>query len=93
MPKSEQYWFVFKTDVLRLAPSRKYPGEWTLSLNDQPLPDRYSSAEEAAEKANRKDFEDENVIRLIRFSVPQDLDRWNTIESKEPDGWSTAGAS
>jgi hypothetical protein len=58
---------------------------WGLWFNGQLLCDSYSSVEEAALAANKKDFDSDDVVRICSGNyVPSDINMWQTSAPRVP---------
>lgn len=65
-----------------IAPNDEYPSKWDLWIDDQLIcPAYYSSADEAAHYASRRDFGDEELNRkFVGLRVPDDLRQWRATK-------------
>src|SRR5947207_1378816 len=83
---SEDYWHRTPSGrVVRIGRSSRNLALWAIWLDGRLVCDTFSSPEEAAERANRRDFSDEDAVELFRgVSVPYDLTRWRR---SPPEQW------
>jgi hypothetical protein len=72
---SDSYWY----KSYRIGRTSYDASRWGVSFEGQLLCDSYGSAEEAALAANKKDFDNEDAVRICGGSyAPSDLSMWRT---------------
>ena len=64
-----------------ISRNEEYPSKWDLRIEEKLIYPCYSSPEEAAYKASRHDFGDEELEQLyIGLRVPGELERWTICD-------------
>jgi hypothetical protein len=77
---SDSRWYrASKSKVVRISRTDHDAYRWGVWLNERLLCDSYSSAEEAALAANRKNFDNDDAVRIFSGTyVPSDINMWQT---------------
>ncbi len=80
----QSFWYrASRRNVVRI--SEIDGSRWGVYLNEILICNSFGSAEEAAERANKKDFDTETAVeRFGGVYVPWDLNRWRRTPPEEP---------